>query len=129
MGGGPLRQVELAPRPKTLITPALFSRPLPPPHREKRETARPPQPGFPSPDGGWAEYFSFGFTGQADQAIAWHVKERVRRFLCRRHKLRVNGTNRFGYTEVHGKMGVLDIHQRRLRLRLRLLSREEAHPP
>lgn len=27
---------------------------------------------FPS---GWAEYFSFGFTGQADDAIGWHVKE------------------------------------------------------
>jgi RNA-directed DNA polymerase len=63
---------------------------------------------------GWAEYFSFGSTGQADDAISWHVKERVRRFLCRRHKLRVSGTSRFGHTEVHGKMGVLDIHQTRL---------------
>jgi len=26
---------------------------------------------------GWAEYFSFGFTGQADDAIGWHVRERV----------------------------------------------------
>jgi hypothetical protein len=25
---------------------------------------------------GWAEYFSFGFTGQADDAIRWHVLER-----------------------------------------------------
>jgi RNA-directed DNA polymerase len=64
---------------------------------------------------GWAEYFSFGFTGQADDAIAWHVKDRVRRFLCRRHKLRVSGTSRFGHAEVHGEMGVVDIHQRRLR--------------
>jgi RNA-directed DNA polymerase len=62
---------------------------------------------------GWAEYFSFGFTGQADAAIAWHVEERVRRFLCRRHKLRVSGTRRFGYAEVHGKMGVVDIQQAR----------------
>ncbi|HEX3553322.1 MAG TPA: reverse transcriptase domain-containing protein [Thermoanaerobaculia bacterium] len=66
---------------------------------------------------GWAEYFSFGFTGQADDAIAWHVKDRVRRFLCRRHKLRVSGTSRFGHAEVHGEMGVVDIHQRRLRRR------------
>ena len=38
----------------------------------------------------------------------------VRRFLCRRHRLRVSGTSRFGYAEVHGKMGVVDLHQRRL---------------
>jgi RNA-directed DNA polymerase len=63
---------------------------------------------------GWAEYFSFGFTGQADDAIEWHVRERARRFLCRRHKLRVSGTGRFGYAEIHGKMGVVDIHQTRL---------------
>lgn len=66
---------------------------------------------------GWAEYFSFGFTGQADDAIGWHVKERVRRFLCRRHKLRVSGTGRFGFAEVHGEVGVVDIHQTRLRRR------------
>lgn len=62
---------------------------------------------------GWAEYFSFGFTGQADNAIGRHVAERVRRFLCRRHKLRVRGTSRFGYAEVYGKVGVIDIHQTR----------------
>ena len=66
---------------------------------------------------GWAEYFSFGHTGQADEAIGWHVRARVRRFLCRRHKLRVRGTSRFGYVEVHEKMGVVDLHRRRLRRR------------
>jgi RNA-directed DNA polymerase len=66
---------------------------------------------------GWAEYFSFGFTSQADSAIGWHVRERVRRFLCRRHKLRVSGTSRFGYAEVHGKMGVVNIQQMRLKRR------------
>ena len=66
---------------------------------------------------GWAQYFSFGFTGQADQAIDCHVVERVRRFLCRRHKLRVSGTSRFGYVEVHGEVGVVDIQQTRLRRR------------
>jgi len=63
---------------------------------------------------GWAEYFSFGLTGQAYAAVCWHVRERVRRFLCRRHKLRVSGTSRFGYSEIHGKAGVIDIRQRRL---------------
>ena len=66
---------------------------------------------------GWAEYFSFGFTGQADQAIDCHVTARVRRFLCRRHKLRVSGTSHFGYAAVHGEVGVVDIRQTRLRRR------------
>jgi len=38
-----------APPPKTLITPALFSRPPPPPHREKRENSKNAPAGFPSP--------------------------------------------------------------------------------
>lgn len=63
---------------------------------------------------GWAEYFSFGFTGRAYDAVGWHVRARVRRFLCRRHKLRVSGTSRFGYSEIHGKAGVIEIRQRRL---------------
>jgi RNA-directed DNA polymerase len=66
---------------------------------------------------GWAQYFSFGYTGQADNAVGQHVTERVRRFLCRRHKLRVSGTSRFGYTEVHGERGVVDIPQTRLQRR------------
>ena len=63
---------------------------------------------------GWAEYFSFGYTARAYSAVCWHVRVRVRRFLCRRHKLRINGTSRFGYSEIHGKAEVIDIRQRRL---------------
>ena len=66
---------------------------------------------------GCAEYFSFGHTAGAYTAIRWHVLERVRRFLCRRHKLRVSGTQRFGYAEVYGKTGVVDLQQVRLRRR------------
>ena len=60
-----------------------------------------------------AEYFSFGYTRQADQAVHHHVAARARRFLCRRHKLRVSGTSQFGYVEIFGKSGVIDLHQRR----------------
>jgi len=44
---------------------------------------------------GWAEYFSFGSTEKAYQAVRHHVTHRVRRFLCRRHKLH-RGSGRFG---------------------------------
>lgn len=66
---------------------------------------------------GWAEYFQFGYTAKAYQAVKWHVATRVRQFLRRRHKL-PSGTSRFGFLEVYGKVGVTDLHQvRRRRLR------------
>jgi RNA-directed DNA polymerase len=58
---------------------------------------------------GWANYFSFGWTGGADGAIWWHTYQRVRRFLCKRHKLPVQGSSRFSVTEVFGSVGVLDL--------------------
>jgi hypothetical protein len=42
-----------------------------------------------------------------------YLADRVRRFLYRRHKLRIRGTARFGYAEVYGEAGVIDIHQTR----------------
>jgi RNA-directed DNA polymerase len=65
---------------------------------------------------GWAEYFKFGYTPKAYQALRWHVANRVRQFLRRRHKL-PSGTGRFGLLEVYGKVGVIDLHQVRLKRR------------
>lgn len=64
---------------------------------------------------GWANYFSFGWTGGADRAVWWHVARRARRFLCRRHKLRAQGAARFSASEVYGSAAVLDIWQYRNR--------------
>lgn len=61
---------------------------------------------------GWCEYFRFGATAKAHQAIHWHVGERVRRFLRRRHKL-PRGTGRFSFAEIYGKVGVVNPHQLR----------------
>ncbi len=63
---------------------------------------------------GWAEYFKFGYTPNAYQAVRWHVANRVRQLLRRRHKL-PSGTSRFGLLEVYGKVGVTDLQQTRLR--------------
>ena len=61
---------------------------------------------------GWANYFSFGYTGEADQAVRWQIAGRVRRLLRRRHKL-PRDTGRFGFGEVYGALGVVDIHRLR----------------
>lgn len=58
---------------------------------------------------GWANYFSFGFTGTADTAIWRHTAQRARRFLCKRHKLRPQGAGRFSTWEIYGSAGVFDI--------------------
>ena len=82
-------------KPPATATPSTYS------HRARRRL----YPTLP-----WAEYFSFGFPGQAEAAIWWHVIQRVRQFLCRRYKLRVSGTSRFGHAEIYGKAGVVDLH-------------------
>jgi RNA-directed DNA polymerase len=61
---------------------------------------------------GWAEYFSFGWTGKAYQAVRWHVGIRARLFLRRRHKL-PRGTGRFGFEEIYGEAGVVDLQRLR----------------
>jgi RNA-directed DNA polymerase len=68
---------------------------------------------------GWGQYFSFGWPWHACQAVRLHVAHRARRFLCRRHKLRIGGTGRFGLEEIYGERGVMDLlHlQRRLQRR------------
>lgn len=58
---------------------------------------------------GWANYFSFGIVRKAYQAVWWHVAVRVRRFLCKRHKLRARGASRFGWREVYGREKVVDL--------------------
>ena len=66
---------------------------------------------------GWANYFSFGWTAGADAALWWHTYRRVRRFLCKRHKLRAQGSSRFSVAEVYGPAGVLDLRLYRKRCR------------
>jgi RNA-directed DNA polymerase len=64
---------------------------------------------------GWANYYSFGWTAGADGALWWHTYQRVRRFLCKRHKLPTQGTSRFSVAEVFGPVGVLDLPRYRKR--------------
>lgn len=44
---------------------------------------------------GWAGYFSYGTHGYVHRQVDWHVYQRVRDFLARRHKVRGRGTTRF----------------------------------
>ncbi len=62
---------------------------------------------------GWASYFAYGSPAAAFRLVDIHVADRAHNLLRRRHHLPA-ATGRFGYAEVHGRLGVLEL-QRLLR--------------
>ncbi len=56
---------------------------------------------------GWADYFSHGTRGSAFRTIDHYVRERVRAFLVRRHKVQGRGNRRFTFDTIHRERGVL----------------------
>lgn len=60
---------------------------------------------------GWAGYFSVGSLSRVDRSINYHTRDRVRRFLVRRHKYRGRGTGRFPTSYLHGTLGLLDLKE------------------
>jgi RNA-directed DNA polymerase len=57
---------------------------------------------------GWASYFAYDSPMHAFNVLDWHVTERVRNFLSRRHNV-ARATSRFKYNEVHRSLGVLEV--------------------
>jgi RNA-directed DNA polymerase len=57
---------------------------------------------------GWASYFAYDSSMHAFNVLDWHVTERVRNFLSRRHNV-ARATSRFKYNEVHKSLGVLEV--------------------
>ena len=62
---------------------------------------------------GWSAYFSYGALASAYQAIDDHVYDRVRNFLCKRHKVPGRGTKRFPREIVYEELGVLRLRRGR----------------
>jgi RNA-directed DNA polymerase len=59
---------------------------------------------------GWAQYYSYGSPGKAFGRVDQHVAKLARSLLRKRHKLPA-GTSRFGYREIFGACGVLNLTQ------------------
>ena len=55
---------------------------------------------------GWSHYFSYGTTAGAYKHVDWHVYQRARDFLTRRHKVQGRGTARFSIERVYGELGL-----------------------
>ena len=56
--------------------------------------------------GGWSAYFSHGTLVPMYQTVDHHVYDRVRSFLCKRHKAQCRGTKRFSREYVYDELGV-----------------------
>ena len=60
---------------------------------------------------GWSHYFSYGATASAYKHIDWHVYQRARDFLARRHKVQGRGTARFSCDVVYGELGLIRLER------------------
>ena len=60
---------------------------------------------------GWSHYFSYGTTPGAYKHVDWHVYQRTRDFLTRRHKVQGRGTARFSCDIVYGELGLIRLER------------------
>jgi RNA-directed DNA polymerase len=60
---------------------------------------------------GWSHYFSYGATAAAYKHVDWHVYQRARDFLTRRHKVQGRGTARFSCDIVYGELGLIRLER------------------
>jgi RNA-directed DNA polymerase len=56
---------------------------------------------------GWSSYFNLGSPMAAFRSVDHYVRERVRGFLARRHKVAGRGNRRFTFDEIHRNRDVL----------------------
>ena len=61
---------------------------------------------------GWANYFCLGPVSPAYRAIHTHVTRRLRRWLCKKHKVRGNGGTRYPDQYLHDHLGLIDLPER-----------------
>jgi RNA-directed DNA polymerase len=62
---------------------------------------------------GWANYFQLGVTSRVYRAMDEYTGMLLRRFLVRRHKVPGRGTRRFNEQVLRGRMGLVQLRNRR----------------
>ncbi len=58
---------------------------------------------------GWANYFCMGPVSKAYRAIEAHTTQRLRRWLCSKHKVRRAGYTRYPTPYLHQTLGLVDL--------------------
>jgi len=61
---------------------------------------------------GWSNYFCLGPVSPAYRAIDRHSRQRLRRWLCAKHKVKGRGTSRFPDQYLHEELGLIRLSAR-----------------
>jgi len=61
---------------------------------------------------GWANYFCLGPVSSAYKAINIHVKQRLRRWLCKKHKVQGKGFARYPDQYLYAQLGLINLPKR-----------------
>ena len=61
---------------------------------------------------GWANYFCLGPVTPSWRSINTHARNRLRRWLCKKHKVRGKGISRFPDHYLHEQLGLIDLSKR-----------------
>jgi len=61
---------------------------------------------------GWSNYFCLGPVSPAYRAIDRHGRQRLRRWLCAKHKVKNRGTSRFPDQYLHDELGLIRLSER-----------------
>ena len=61
---------------------------------------------------GWANYFCLGPVSPAYRAINTHVTNRLRRWLCKKHRVQGTGWSRYPNQYLYEQMGLVNLPQR-----------------
>jgi RNA-directed DNA polymerase len=56
---------------------------------------------------GWANFFSYGTIAHSYEVVDHYTRLRLRKFLCRRHKVPGHGTRRFPDGRLHAEFGLV----------------------
>ena len=65
---------------------------------------------------GWANYFNLGPVDNAYRAINRYTAPRLRRWLCKKHKVGSTGATRFPYEHLYNTLGLIQLRPRAHRL-------------
>ncbi len=61
---------------------------------------------------GWANYFYLGPVSKAYAFVDYHTRQRLRHWLCRKHKVRGQGTSRFPDKYLYEQLGLAQLKTR-----------------
>ena len=61
---------------------------------------------------GWGNYFSLGAASKAYRRVDLHTRYRLRRWLCRKHKIPGQGTRMFPDQRLLGELGLVSLQNR-----------------